>query len=153
MNEKNLEYLQKQVKLTGYGDDHNKELREELKNQTKAFTLYHQQDYGKDSIVAALHFKKSESTDMVFFNRHTIMLKNEKYPDAIRQTFYIDSGKDNVTLKEGYNLLSGRAVEKNLKVKNMSPGYSSTLKRPISMAITRPVSSIRNMVLTWKNLC
>jgi len=117
MNEKNLEYLQKQVKLTGYGDDHNKELREELKNQTKAFTLYHQQDYGKDSIVAALHFKKSESTDMVFFNRHTIMLKNEKYPDAIRQTFYIDSGKDNVTLKEGYNLLSGRAVEKNLETK------------------------------------
>jgi hypothetical protein len=117
MNDQNFEYLKKQIKLTGYGEEHVKDLREELKKQTPAFTLYHQTDYGKDNIVAALHFRKSETSDMVFFNKHTVMLKNEKYPDPIKQTFYIDNGKDNVTLKEAYNMLSGRAVEKNLETK------------------------------------
>jgi hypothetical protein len=118
MNEQNFEYLKKQLKHTGYGEEHLKDLREELKKQTPAFTLFHQADYGKDNIVGALHFKKSDTSDMVFFNRHTLILKSEKHPDTIRQTFYIDSGKDNVTLKEGYNLLSGRAVEKNLETKD-----------------------------------
>lgn len=117
MNEQNFEYLKKQLKLTGYGDEHTKDLREELKKQSHAFTLFHQSDYGKDNVVASLHFKKSDSSDMVFFNKHTVMLKNEKHTDPIRQTFYIDNGKDNVTLKEGYNLLSGRAVEKNMESK------------------------------------
>jgi hypothetical protein len=117
MNEKNLEFLADQIKHTGYGADHKNELREELKKQNPSFTLYHQADYGKDSTVSALHFKKSTTSDMYFFNSHSIILKNEKYPDAIRQTFYIEAGKDNVTLKEGYNLLSGRAVEKNLENK------------------------------------
>ncbi len=117
MNEKNLEFLATQIKLTGYGADHKSELREELKKQNPSFTLYHQADYGKDSTVSALHFKKSTTSDMYFFNSHSIILKNEKHPDAIRQTFYIEAGKDNVTMKEGYNLLSGRAVEKNLETK------------------------------------
>jgi hypothetical protein len=117
MNEKNLDFLANQIKLTGYGADHKSELREELKKQNPSFTLYHQADYGKDSTVSALHFKKSTTSDMYFFNSHSIILKNEKHPDAIRQTFYIETGKDNVTMKEGYNLLSGRAVEKNLETK------------------------------------
>jgi len=117
MNEKNLEFLQKQVQFTGYGKEHNNELREELKKQNPSFTLYHQQDFGKDSTVSSLHFKKSESSDMYFFNRHTIVLKNEQHPDTVRQGFYINNGKDNITLKEGFNLLSGRAVEKDLENK------------------------------------
>lgn len=117
MNEKNFDFLKTQIKLTGYGEEHAKDLQEELRKQSAAFTLYHQADYGKDNIVSALHFKKSESTDMVFFNKHSVMLKSDRHPDPIRQTFYVDHGKDNVTLKEAYNLLSGRAVEKNLETK------------------------------------
>ncbi|WP_431213782.1 hypothetical protein ACQ86N_02455 [Puia sp. P3] len=115
MNENNLSFLQRQLENTGYGKEHHKELREAIVKQNPAFTLFHQQDYGKDSTVSSLHFKKAENSDMYFFNNHTVILKNERHPDPIRQTFYVNSKGDNITLKEGYNLLSGRAVEKDLE--------------------------------------
>ena len=53
---------------------------------------------------------------MYFFNRYDAALKPEKDADAIQQTFYINK-ESNITLKEGYNLMSGRAVNKNLTTK------------------------------------
>jgi len=117
MNEKNLADLEKKLLHTGYGTEHNKELREEIQKQNPAFTLYHQQDYGKDATVSSLHFKKGENSDAYFFNSHTIIMKNDQHPDAIRQKFFINYKGDNITLKEGYNLLAGRAVEKELENK------------------------------------
>ncbi len=114
MNEKNFEYLQKQLKLTGFGEGHTDKLKEALQQKTPEFTLFHQQDYGKDNTVATLHFRKSDTTDMYFFNRFNLLLKNEQNPDPVKQTFYINQNQSNITQKEGYNLLSGRAVEKEL---------------------------------------
>jgi choline dehydrogenase-like flavoprotein len=118
MQEKNIEFLSKQLKMTGYGEGHTDMLRENIQKQPPAFTLFHQQDFGKDNTVTALHLKKSETSDMYFFNRATMMLKNAQYPDTIKQTFFINNNQSNVTLKEGYNLLSGRAVEKDLENKD-----------------------------------
>jgi hypothetical protein len=114
MNEKNLDFLSKQLKYTGFGEELNDKLKEALQNGQSTFTLTHQKDYGNDQTVATLHFRKPEESDLYFFNRYTLLLKNEQHKEPIQQTFYISPKGDNVTFKEGYNLMSGRAVYKDM---------------------------------------
>jgi hypothetical protein len=114
MNENNYDYLNKQIKFTGFGEGHQEKLKENLQKQTPEFTIFHQQDFGKDNVVATLQFKKSEDSDMYFFNRYNLMLKNQQHTDPLKQTFYINNKEDNITLKEAYNMMSGRAVHKEL---------------------------------------
>jgi hypothetical protein len=85
-----------------------------LIKQTPEFTIYHQQDFGKDNTSTSLQFKKSEASDMYFFNRYNLVVRTELQPEPIKQTFYISNKEDNITLKEAYNLMSGRAVHKEL---------------------------------------
>jgi hypothetical protein len=116
MNEKNFEYLKDQVKYSGFGDELEAQLREQIKKQPVEFTLQHHTTFGKDAMDTSLHFKRSNVTDMYFFNSYTTALKQEQASENMKQTFYI--GRDNnVTLKEGYNLMSGRAVNKDLSNK------------------------------------
>ena len=117
MNNENFEYLSKQVKFSGFGEDHQTELKEKMQKQMPEFTILHQADFGKDSTVASLHFKKSNEHDMYFFNSYNLSLKNGQHPDPIKQAFYVSSKQDNITLKEAYNLMSGRAVQKELTPK------------------------------------
>jgi len=117
MNSENFEYLSKQVKFSGFGEDHQTELKEKMQKQIPEFTILHQADFGKDSTVAALHFKKSNEHDMYFFNSYDLSLKNGQHPDSLKQTFYIGNKQDNITLKEAYNLMSGRSVQKELTPK------------------------------------
>lgn len=117
MEDKNFEYLSKQVKFSGFGEDHQTELKEKMQKQMPEFTIFHQADFGKDSTVAALQFKKSSEHDMYFFNSYNLSLKNGQHPDPLKQTFYISNKQDNITLKEAYNLMSGRAVHKELTPK------------------------------------
>ncbi|MES1226509.1 MAG: hypothetical protein ABUT20_64130, partial [Bacteroidota bacterium] len=112
MNEKNYDYLSNQLKYTGFGEDLQEQLKEKLQKQEPEFTLSFQKDYGKDETVATLHFRKPEDSDMYFFNRYNLMLKNDQHPDAIKQAFYISNKEDNITFKEAYNLMSGRAIFK-----------------------------------------
>lgn len=114
MNEKNFDYLSNQLKYTGFGEDLQQQLKEKLQNQEPQFTLSFQKDYGKDETAATLHFRKSDESDNYFFNRYNLMLKNDQHPDAIKQTFYISNKEDNITLKEAYNLMCGRAIHKEL---------------------------------------
>jgi len=117
MNEKNVDYLNNQIKYTGFGDGHLEKLKEKIKEGKPEFTLFHNADFGKDATVATLQFKKSDKDDMYFYNRYSLMLKSAQHPDPIKQTFYISNKEDNITLKEGYNLMSGRAVHKELATK------------------------------------
>jgi len=112
MNEQNLDYLSRQIKFTGFGEGHDKDLKAKMESGVSDFVLTHGQDFGKDNAAATLHFRKSESTDLYFFNRFDLMVKNSQQPDPVKQTFYINPKQDNITLKEGYNLLSGRAIQK-----------------------------------------
>ncbi|MGI8949956.1 MAG: hypothetical protein ACR2FN_00075 [Chitinophagaceae bacterium] len=111
MNEKNYEYLTEQLKRTGFGDALNDELRKNMEKQNAEFTLNMQKSYGSDNVSATLHFKKSDESDMFFFNKYNLQLKKENSSNSIQQTFYPNKG---ITLKEGYNLLDGRAVHKTL---------------------------------------
>ena len=114
MNELNLDYLKNQVKYSGFGDSLEAPLKEQIQKGEPNFTLKHQTDFGGDTIHADLHFRKSTTSDMYFFNKYDLSLtKSGQDEPAINQTFYM--GKDNnFTLKEGYNLLEGRAVNKDL---------------------------------------
>lgn len=112
MNEQNLDYLSRQIKFTGFGEGHDKDLKAKMESGVSDFVLTHGQDFGKDNAAATLHFRKSDATDLYFFNRFDLMVKNGQQPDPVKQTFYINPKQDNITLKEGYNLLSGRAIQK-----------------------------------------
>jgi hypothetical protein len=124
MNEKNFDYLSNQLKYTGFGEDLQQLLKEKLQKQEPEFTLSFQKDYGKDETAATLHFRKPEDSDMYFFNRYNLMLKSDQHPDTIKQTFYISNKEDNITLKEAYNLMSGRAIFKE-KVNKEGEKYTA----------------------------
>lgn len=116
MNEKNFDYLKDQLKYTGFGESVNNELKEKMQQQSPEFKIFHKQDFGQDHAVSTLHFRKSDQSDMYFFNKYDLHLKNDKNNEVAKQTFYL--GKDsNITLKEGYNLMNGRAVNKDLTSK------------------------------------
>lgn len=116
MNQKNFEYLRDQVKYTGFGEGLEDSLKEKLSGQKPDFTLSHRTQYGNDVAESTLHFSKSKESDMYFFNSYKVNLQRENVPDAIEQTFYINKG-NNITLKEAYNLMSGRSVNKDLTTK------------------------------------
>ena len=113
MNQKNFEYLRNQVKFTGFGEGLENELKERMQKQAPQFILLHQGNFAKDEIISTLHFRKSDQSDMYFFNKYDLTLKQENKPEVITQTFYLNKDR-NITLKEAYNLMSGRAVNKDL---------------------------------------
>jgi hypothetical protein len=113
MNDKNFDYLKDQVKYTGFGEALEGELKKNIEGLQPTFSLKHDAFYGSDKICAELNFKKSEQTDMYFFNSYNVKLEKEGRPEALEQTFYINRG-NNITLKEAYNMMEGRSVHKEL---------------------------------------
>lgn len=116
MNQKNLDYLSDQVKYTGFGESLQAQLAENIKKQQPEFSLQHQQSFGKQQTVTELHFKKSPTSDMYFFNSYQISLTKDENSPKMNQAFYIDKA-NNITLKEAFNLMNGRAVNKDLTTK------------------------------------
>ncbi len=117
MEENNYEQLTKSLLYNGFGEGLNEQLKEKMLAGEKEFVLNHETKYGKDDVTAALQFRKSDTSEMYFFNRYNLTLKNDQYPEPIKQTFYINYMQDNIRLKEAYNLMSGRAVYKELQNK------------------------------------
>jgi len=113
MNERNYEYLKEQLKNTGFGETYNADLANKISQGAPAFQLAQKKTFGKDDVIATLHFKKGNDSDMYFFNRYDLQLLNDKQELKARQMFYLNKGSS-ITLKEGYNLLEGRAVHKTL---------------------------------------
>jgi hypothetical protein len=112
MNAKNLEFLKEGIKYLGFGEGLDNKLTEELKSQKNEFQLRTENQYGKDKVSYTLDFRKSDQSDMYFFNKYTASLKQEDGNDK-SQTFFIKKNSG-VTAKEAYNLLNGRAVNKDL---------------------------------------
>ena len=115
MNEQNLKYLQDNIKYHGFGETLNPELENQLAKGSAEFSLAFKTEVNKKEIESTLHFKKSDTTDMYFFNKYDTRLKNDK-DETMAQTFYLNNSSG-VTLKEAYNLLNGRAVHKELTSK------------------------------------
>lgn len=116
MNQKNFDYLSKQMQWIGLGDGLLPKLKEAIEKGEKEFTIGHSQEFGKQSTAATLHFRKSDTSDMYFFNKYNFLLKKPN-EDPIKQSFYINPNEKNVTFKEAYNLMNGRAVYRELATK------------------------------------
>lgn len=112
MIEKNLDYLKSNVRNHGFGETLGPEIEAQLQKGAAEFTLPYKTEVNKQEMEATLYFKKSDTTEMYFFNKYDTRLKSEK-DEVMAQTFYINKGWG-VTLKEAYNLLNGRAVHKEL---------------------------------------
>lgn len=113
MNQKNFEYLRDQVKYTGFGEGLENDLKQKMEDGKPQFKLQHQTQYGNDSVTATLNFSQSKQSDMYFFNSYQVSLQKENNPETMAQTFYIDKA-GNITLKEAFNLMEGRSVNKDL---------------------------------------
>lgn len=117
MNQKNFEYLRDQVKFTGFGEGLEDELKEKIQKQTPEFQIAHKTKFGNEDLDARLDFKKSAQTDMYFFNSYQVSLQPEQSKNKLEQTFYIKR-EGTVTLKEAFNLMNGRSVNKDLSNKD-----------------------------------
>jgi hypothetical protein len=112
MNQKNLEYLKDGLKYLGFGEGLYDKLTSEIKTLKSEFQLHTQHEYGKDKISYTLDFKKSDQSDMYFFNKYTATIAGNDNSDKT-QTFHINKNAG-ITAKEAYNLLNGRSVNKDL---------------------------------------
>ncbi len=131
MNNENVDFLHNQIKFAGFGEDLHGALVKEIKAGNEEFKLQHSHTFGKDNVESTLNFKKSKESDMYFFNSYDVTMKKEGAKD-VNNTFYINQGQS-ITLKEAYNLLNGRSVEKEL-TRKLSPEealqYKAEMKLP-----------------------
>jgi hypothetical protein len=119
MNEQNFEYLKDNLKYMGFGEKQNDALEQQLKSGKESFQLTYTAEVNKKPLTAILQFRKSDNSDMYFFNSYHASLER-KNGEKVEQTFYLTKGKG-VTAKEAYNLLEGRAVHKELSNKAGEP--------------------------------
>lgn len=113
MNEKNLDYLKEGLKYMGFGTSLNGALEKYLQGQQPEFRLGLQLPYHNSTMDYTLHFRRSDQSDMYFFNKYDATLRPDDSAREISQTFYINKNSG-ITAKEAYNLLSGRSVHKEL---------------------------------------
>lgn len=112
MKMKNEQYLKETLKFRGFENEKlNGELEANLVKGLPEFTLETKSSYGKDEIDFKIHFRRGndENYRMTKFDAS---MKDEQ-GEQKRQTFY-NSRNMSTTSKEAYNLLCGRAVNKNL---------------------------------------
>jgi hypothetical protein len=127
MNEDNFEYLTKQLRSTGFGDRLNDDLRKAILSGKTEFQLTENRKYDEQQTTATLHFKKSEKSDLIFFNKYELALKDKDGNTAIRQSFP-NKKQDTFTVKEGFNLLTGGAVHKTLTHDKTGEKYNAWLE-------------------------
>lgn len=114
MNENNLAYLRDNLKYLGFGTELDEALQNNMAAGKKDFTLQVESQRLGSTFSATLHFRKSEVADIYFFNKWEASLKNEV--GTMHHNFYLNKGHG-VTFKEGFNLLEGRSVYKELNDK------------------------------------
>ncbi|MEI9808559.1 MAG: hypothetical protein WDO16_12200 [Bacteroidota bacterium] len=119
MNEQNFEYLKDNVKYMGFGEKQYDQLQQHLAEGKENFQMTFSAEVNKKPFEAVLQFRKSDSTDMYFFNSYKASMERTN-GDKMEQTFYLNKGKG-VTAKEAFNLLEGRAVYKELHNKANEP--------------------------------
>jgi len=119
MNNENFQYLTDNIKYMGFGENLKTELEKNMNEEKAEFQLHYKAEMNKKPFEATLNFKKSDSTDMYFFNNYHASLEKTN-GEKTEQTFYLNKSKG-VTSKEAFNLLDGRAVHKNLVTKEGQP--------------------------------
>ena len=119
MNNENFQYLSDNIKYMGFGEDLKADLEKNMNEGKNEFQLFYNTEINKKPFEATLNFRKSDSTDMYFFNNYHATLE-KKNGEKVDRTFFTNKGKG-VTSKEAFNLLDGRAVHKDLVTKEGVP--------------------------------
>jgi hypothetical protein len=125
MNNENFQYLSDNLKYMGFGENLKTDLEKNLNEGKADFQLHYKAEINKKPFEVAMNFRKSDSSDMYFFNNYHASLEKGKDEKA-EQTFYLNKGKG-VTGKEAFNLLDGRSVHKDLVTKEGQP-YKAWMK-------------------------
>lgn len=117
MNAENLEYLQKQMLYSGFGEGLNAQLEKKLKEGHPDFQIQASHEFGRDTMEAVLYFSRSkqDGSDKYFFNKYDATLNNDH--GKFQQTFFINNKGQSITFREACNLLNGRSVYKELTPK------------------------------------
>jgi len=119
MNNENFQYLSDNLKYMGFGENMKTDLEKNLNEGKADFQLHYKAEINKKPFEVTMNFRKSETTDMYFFNNYHASLE-KGMDEKAEQTFYLNKGKG-VTGKEAFNLLDGRSVHKDLVTKEGQP--------------------------------
>lgn len=119
MNNENLQYLTDNIKYMGFGEKQNETLAQHLNENKESFQLNFSTEINSKKFDATLNFRKSDTSDMYFFNSYHASLER-KNGEKVDQTFYLNKGRG-VTAKEAFNLLEGRSAHKELSNKAGEP--------------------------------
>lgn len=111
MNEENLKSLHKSLGYLGLGDKLNGELTAKIEAKSPDFILQHEVEYNQRTMKMDLSFRAGDRNDMYFLNNYQATMKDQ--PERT-QNFDLSHGNF-ITSKEAFNLLEGRAVNKDLK--------------------------------------
>lgn len=130
MNENNLAYNKNLLEKLGFGKALHDPLEKFVIQQQPEIKLTHEASHFKDNVEYTLHFRKSESTDMYFFNRYEATLKSNDEAFNRTQSFQIRNG-NNITAQESFNLVAGRAINKEMFTGN-GDRYEAWLKLDFS---------------------
>lgn len=113
--EKNFEFLRDQIKHAGFGENLEYTLREKMEQNQEKFSINFEKEYGNDKVDASLNFKKGTEGDLYFFNTYDLKLTKDNNSDlSVQQSFFNNNNRNTITLKEAYNLLDGRSVNKDM---------------------------------------
>ena len=119
MNNENFQYLSDNLKYMGFGENLKTDLEKNLNEGKADFQLHYKAEINKKPFEVTMNFRKSDTSDMYFFNNYHASLLKENGEKA-EQIFYLNKGKG-VTGKEAFNLLDGRSVHKDLVTKEGQP--------------------------------
>ena len=118
--QKNLDYINNQIKFLGFGEGFNEALQEAIQSGNEKIDFPISKEFSSlqeksNPIDFTLHFNKGKESNMYFLNSYSAQLnKPDTNPENVHsQTFYLNKGKG-FTAKEAFNLLSGRSVNKDL---------------------------------------
>lgn len=112
MNMENLKFLKVNIKDIGFGESLSEELEKNIQAKPLAFDLNLERQVDDRPVIANLHFKKSNSTDMYFFNSYHMTVQRAN-GEQLTQQFHINRGRG-VSAIEAYGLLNGQALRTEL---------------------------------------
>jgi hypothetical protein len=124
MQQKNLDFLHNALKYLGFGVNTqlNRNLEEHIAQGKPSFELETEISFdGVTRLSARLFFSQSKNKlyDLYFFNKYKAELYDPAEPEKIVQKmFYIEESRLGVTLKQAYNLLQGRFVQRKIVDQN-----------------------------------
>jgi len=116
----NLEYLKNKLQAAGFSEIPDEALKAQLEKRPANFQLYYRARVDSHPVVATLYFIRSEQSELYFFHRFDLSVTLPSSQGILKQAFQHDRERQ-LTLREAFNLLQGRAVNKDFVTAEGAP--------------------------------